>query len=87
MGLDTVEFVMHAENVFNIKISNDEASKTVTVGQFSRLCHSKLQLKHDNRIDEEQVFANLKQILHQHFGIDQQIIIRDHFFVKDLGLE
>lgn len=41
MGLETVEFVMHAEKKFDIKISNDEASKTETVGAFTVLCHQK----------------------------------------------
>jgi hypothetical protein len=86
MGLDTVEFLMETEKELNIKISDAEAGEIYTVGQFSRLCHSKQQEKSNNKMDEEQVFAVLKQILQTNFGIKMQIN-RAHLIVKDLGLD
>ena len=86
MGLDTVEFLLYAEKEFDIKITDAEAGEIYTVGQFSRLCHAKLQLKQNNTIDEEQVFTTLKQILHTHFLNKDVNIKRDDLIVKDLGL-
>ena len=87
MGLDTVEFLMYAEKEFAIKITDEEAGKIFTVGEFSVLCYSKLQLQEQCNIDEEQVFFKLKQILHKHFlGADIEIT-RKHLIVKDLGLD
>ena len=87
MGLEIVEFIMHTEKKFDLKISNDEASRTLTVGAFTKLCHQKLYLKPNNTSTEEDVFVAIKQILHEHFAIDENIIRREHFFVSDLGLE
>lgn len=87
MGLDTVEFLLHAEKEFSIKISDAEAGETYTMGQFSRLCHAKLQLQPNNIIDEEQVFTRLKQILYQHFLNADAEIKREDLIVKDLGLD
>ena len=87
MGLDTVEFLLYAEKEFNIKISDEEAGEIYTIGQFSRLCHSKLRLNQGSSIDEEQVFIKLKQILYKHFLDTKTEIRREHLIVKDLGLE
>ena len=85
MGLDTVEFLLHAEKEFDIKITYAEAGEIYTVGQFSRLCQKKL--KPSNLMDEEEVFTRLKQILHQHFLNDNAEIKREDLIVKDLGLD
>lgn len=87
MGLDTVEFLLYAEKEFDIKITDKEAGSIYTVGEFSALCHQKLALKANNRMDEEQVFLKLKEILHQYFVNAQTKITREHLIVKDLGLE
>ena len=47
MGLDTVEFLMHAEKAFDIKITNAEAGGVVTMGQFSTLCYHKIKQKRE----------------------------------------
>jgi hypothetical protein len=85
MGLDTVEFLLYAEKEFDIKISDAEAGKVATMDEFSRLCHSKL--KPSNAMDEVQVFAKLKQILHKHFLSADTEIKREDLIVKDLGLD
>lgn len=87
MGLDAIEFLMHAEKEFDINITDAEAGEIYTVGQFSRLCHAKLQLKPNNTIDEEQVFTGLKQILRKHFLNADAKITRDDLIVKDLRLD
>ena len=87
MGLDTVEFLFYVEKEFGIKISDDEAGEIYTMGQFSWLCHTKLQLQPNNTIDEEQVFIKLKKILHQHFLNADAEIKREDLIVKDLGLD
>jgi acyl carrier protein len=85
VGLDTVEFLLYAEKGFDIKISDAEASEVATMGEFTKLCHSKL--KPDNAMDEEQVFTKLKQILHKHFLNANTEIKREDLIVKDLGLD
>lgn len=85
MGLDTVEFLLHAEKEFDIKITDAEAGEIYTVGQFSRLCQKKL--KPSNLMGEEEVFTKLKQILYQHFLNDNAEIKREDLIVKDLGLD
>lgn len=87
MGLDTVEFLMYAEKEFDIKITNEKAGSIYTVGVFSARCLQKLALKANNRMDKEQVFLKLKEILHQHFINPKTVITRNHLIVKELGLE
>jgi hypothetical protein len=44
MGLDAVEIILRAEELFNIEIGDEEASTIETVGDFYELICSKLQL-------------------------------------------
>ena len=87
MGLDTVEFLLYAEKEFDIQITDAQAGEIDTIGQFSRLCHAKLQSKPNNTIDEEAVFTRLKQILHKHFLNANTVINRADSITKDLHLE
>ncbi|MGA2890094.1 MAG: hypothetical protein ABSE51_18765 [Terracidiphilus sp.] len=44
MGLDAVEIILRVEELFSIDISDEEAAKVETVGQFYELICSKLQI-------------------------------------------
>jgi hypothetical protein len=44
MGLDAVEIILRAEELFAIEIADDEAAKVETVGQFYELICSKLHI-------------------------------------------
>jgi hypothetical protein len=85
MGLDTIEFLMLAEKEFGITITDAEAGEIYTVGQFSRLCHTKLQAKPNNTLDEPQVFSALAQILREQFTIKKPVE-REDLIVKDLRM-
>lgn len=87
MGLDTVEFLLHAEKELGIKITDEEASKILTVGDFSALCYQKLILKPNNHLNEAQIFSILQRILQENFVNPSTEIKREHFIVKDLCLE
>lgn len=86
MGLDTVEFLMHAEKEFDITITDAEAGEIYTVDQFSKLCHQKILQKPNSTLSEEQVFESLKRILLLHFLSKNAKIKREDLIVKDLGL-
>jgi acyl carrier protein len=87
VGLDTVEFLLYAEKELGIKITDEDEGNIYTVGEFSALCCSKLQLQLTNDLNEEQVFFRLKQILRKHFVNSDVEITRKHLIVKDLGLD
>jgi len=44
MGLDAVEIILRAEELFAIEIGDEEAARVETVGQFYELICSKLQI-------------------------------------------
>lgn len=44
MGLDAVEIILRAEELFGIEIRDEEAAKVETVGQFYELICSKLHI-------------------------------------------
>ena len=88
MGLDTVEFVLEAEQRFGLEIPDEDAATIETVGQFSRYIHGRLAARDGlSAPDEGAVFEMLCDRLEAQFRIDRRQIRRESRFVKDLGLD
>jgi acyl carrier protein len=88
MGLDTIEFVLEAEQRFGLEIPDEDAAAIETVGQFSRYIHNRL-VSRDSvaAADESAVFERVCDQLERQFRIDRRQVCRDSRFVKDLGLD
>jgi hypothetical protein len=84
MGLDTVEFIIRLEEVFEIRFDDAEIERTETVGQLEVLVCAHLQRQ--NRFCG-QVFETIREVLHDDYGIRLEQITRDARIVRDLGLE
>lgn len=88
MGLDTVEFVLEAEQRFGLEIPDEDAAAIDTVGQFSRYIHDRLVCRDAAAsADKGAVFERVCDQLEQQFPIDRRQVCRDSRFVKDLGLD
>ena len=88
MGLDTVEFILWAENEFQIEIPDRDAETIFTVGMFSTYVHNKLSIKHGLRASsEQQIFNRIKEQIASEFKISPENIQRDSRFIKDLGFD
>lgn len=88
MGLDTVELLLEAEDVFGLSIPDDDAAAIETVGQFSRYIHQRLVARDGTAAaSEDAVFERLCDILERLFHIARNAVSRESRFVKDLGLD
>lgn len=88
MGLDTVELVLEAEDVFGLPIPDEDAAAIETVGQFSRYIHERLAARDGGAAaSEAAVFERLCDLLERQFRIRRDAVDRDSRFVKDLGLD
>lgn len=80
MGLDAVELVMSVEDAFQINISDEEASKTRTVGELYDLVLSKIKIKgtHDEessrRCLTSAAFYRVRRAMVQVLHIDRRKI-------------
>ena len=88
MGLDTVELLLEAEDVFGLSIADEDAAAIETVGQFSRYIHQRLVARDGTAAaSEDAVFERLCDILERLFRIARNAVSRESRFVKDLGLD
>ncbi len=88
MGLDTVELLLEAEDMFGLSIANEDAAAIETVGQFSRYIHQRLVARDGTAAaSEDAVFERLCDILERLFHIARNAVSRESRFVKDLGLD
>lgn len=86
MGLDTVELVMEAEQLFAVDVPDELAAKTETVGQFVKLIHE-LRMKADNPLAETEILFRLQRMISKKFAIPLERIVPEASFTKDLGLD
>ena len=87
MGLDTIEVVMWAEDVFDIVISDADASKIITVGDFSAFIVMKVNSSKNKSLTNNEVLPKLIDMLVKDYGIKRDNIKTSSRFVKDLGLD
>jgi acyl carrier protein len=86
VGLDTVELIMKAEKLFGIKVPDDLAAKTETVGQFVNLIYE-LRLISDKPLSYDEILLQLRQMIFKNFALPMERIIPEASFTKDLGLD
>lgn len=83
MGLDSVELVLEVEEVFKIKIPDEEANRIRSVGEL----YDSILVKTAGRgIQPEQVWNDLKNIFVKSFGVAPEEIKKEAWIVRDLGL-
>ena len=89
MGLDTVEVILWAEKEFGIAITDADAGKVSTVGDFSSLIYQLTLAKHglNNTTNVEIIYNKIKTLLIEQYLVKESQINRDATFVKDLLLE
>jgi acyl carrier protein len=90
MGMESVEMVMDCEEAFGIKISDQDAGATHTVGELHELC---VRLMDEQRDGSELGSEARENVLHQvrvitceNLGVDYDRAIPSAHFVKDLGM-
>jgi acyl carrier protein len=88
MGLDTVEFVLWAEDHFGIDIPDDHAAGIFTVGQFCRYVENRLTEKGNGQAPSyHAILTQVTERLVSEYNVASELITEDARFVKDLGLE
>ncbi len=81
--MDDVDCVTEAETAFRIKISDEEAERTRTVGQYFELVWSKLDEMHKTiPFAEVHVWIRICQILRSISGHDGDINFETTFFAE-----
>lgn len=86
MSLDSVELVLEVEKEFDIVISDEDASKIITVGNFRDLIIRSLQEKGMNP-NEGEVMQKLRAIVVEQIGAPPDQVTPEAEFVRDLGLD
>jgi hypothetical protein len=74
MGLDGVELVMTIEDKFNIKISDEEACQSVTVGKLYQCVLDKIGVSLGNRCSSQQAFYILRKALKESLCVEGMVI-------------
>ena len=69
MGLDAVELVMALEETFGISITDEEATKTVTVGDLKRLVRAKLDVTDTAGCLTQRAFHLIRKNATAEFGV------------------
>jgi len=88
MGLDTVELLLEAEDVFGLSVPDEAAAAIETVGHFCRYIHERLAARDGSAAaSEDAVFERLRDILERQFRIRRDAVHRASRVVKDLGLD
>jgi acyl carrier protein len=88
VGLDTVEFILWAEQEFEIEIPDSDTAHILTVGQFTSYVLGKLQdAQGSASMTEAAVFDRIRTFLVTNFHVPADKISRDSQFITDLKLD
>ena len=74
MGLDGVELIMNIENKFDIKVSDEEACQTTTVGKMYQRVLDKVRVSNTGQCSSQKAFYSLRKVLMVNLGIEKQVI-------------
>ena len=84
MGLDMVEIIVKAENVFDINFYDYELAKIKTVGEFYELILEKTDNKTE-KLEDLEVWNNLIKITAKILDVNENEINKSSKFIDDLG--
>jgi acyl carrier protein len=87
VGLDTVELVMAIEEGFGLEIPDEKAARIVTVGDMHAYLVSELRRLGRSGLDEEGIFAKMRNIICVQTGLKPDDVVPNASFVKDLRLD
>lgn len=88
MGLDTVEFILWAEQHFGLEIPDDDAAEISTVGEFCTYVACRLAGREGLRaLSRRAVFEQVAECLVREYRLPRERITDAARFVKDLGLD
>ena len=91
MGLETVELVMDVEDVFEIKIPDEDAQHVLTVGDLHQLC-VRLIVEHHPQIEMHEarkaaVLHQLRTIICNQLGVRYEKTGPEVRFIGDLKVD
>ncbi|MBO6514201.1 MAG: hypothetical protein JJ974_09590 [Phycisphaerales bacterium] len=91
MGLDSVELVMECEDHFKIVISDEDASKTYTVGELHELCVRLVERTYPEfKMDDAQraaMFHQVRMIVSEQLGVRYERTVPEARFIEDLKMD
>ena len=87
MGLDTVEIRLSTEELFGITISDEDASRIITVGDLHAVIMKELRAAGRERVNEDIVMDQLRTLICHHLGVERERVVPGARFVQDLDAQ
>ena len=88
VGLDIVEIFMQAEETFGIEIDTDNAGSASTVGDLYNLVLKELEKKNGKKAeDPEAVWRKLRRLIVEQLQVDEEDVVPEAHFGRDLGAD
>ncbi|MEQ8576408.1 MAG: hypothetical protein RIB63_20255, partial [Fulvivirga sp.] len=72
MGLDSVELVIEVEKTFNIAISDIEAEKIITVGDFYDVVWDKIKENESDKCKSAILFYRCRAFFQEKYSVNRQ---------------
>jgi acyl carrier protein len=84
MGLDTVELILSAEELFDIVITDEDASEVITVGDFHSLIVRQLRAANRPSVNDSIVMDQLRTLICHHLAVKPSEVTPGARFREDL---